>query len=259
MSVRSVLSWGIVFVIGQLLSGNLLAQEAPPVAPFAPAPGTSPGYLGVLAVDSGDGAGAVMAEVIAGSPAAQADLRSGDVVVAVDGQPVDGARRFIAAMAQAGPGETCVLTVQHAGFSREVSVTLGERPAPERRRFPDFGQVRWPSEMSNWAALPRPDSLLEDRTPPEQRLGLHIQPASPAALARRRLPDRAGVLVSRVERDSPADLAGITVGALIVSVDGITVHSRQELAKAFAGTVDTIEVTYFVGTEERNGTLSRAE
>jgi serine protease Do len=255
MSVRFVLSWGIALVVGQVLAASLLAQEAP----LAPAAGTSPGYLGVLAVDSGDGGGAVMAEVMAGSPAAEADLRSGDVVVAVEGQPVDGARQFIMAMSQAGPGETRVLTVQHVGFSREVSVTLGDRPGPERRRFPDFGQVRWPSGMSNWATLPRPDSLLEDRTPPEQRLGLHVQPASPAALARRRLPDRTGVLVSRVERDSAADLAGITVGALIVSIDGVSVDSRQALGKALAGGRDTIEVTFFAGSEERSGTLSRPD
>ncbi|MDZ4778949.1 MAG: PDZ domain-containing protein [Planctomycetia bacterium] len=258
MPVRYRLLWGIVLFAGPMLAASP-ATAQPPAEPMAPAQDLRPGYLGVLAADSGDGAGAVMAEVVAGSPAAQADLRSGDVVVAVDGQPVEGASSFITAMAQVGPGESSVLTVRHAGFSREVSVTLGARPAPERRRFPEFGQVQWPAPMANWATLPRPDSLLPDRTPPEQRLGLHTQPSNPAALARRRLPERAGVLVSRVERDSPADLAGITVGTLIVSVDGVAVESRQALSKAIAGSGDTIEVTYFAGAEERSGTLVRTE
>lgn len=201
----------------------------------------------------------MLAEVIPQAPSAAAGLRLGDVVVAVDGQPVHSALEMIAALAQFGAGQRVTFTVQNASFTREVAVKLGERPAPPSRRFAEFGRVINAAPAVTWASIPRPDSLLEDRTPPEQRLGLHVQPANSAALSRRGLPSRPGVLVSRVERDSPADLSGITIGSLIVAADGTQVASRQALTKAIAAAGESVELTYLVGSDERTAILLRHE
>jgi putative serine protease PepD len=86
-------------------------------------------YLGVGLGDRTDGGqGAVITEIQAGSPAAEAGLRAGDIVVSLDGAPIDGRAGLIAAIRDRMPGETVVLDVMREGQPRSVSATLVERP-----------------------------------------------------------------------------------------------------------------------------------
>ena len=92
--------------------------------------------LGV-SLQSGDGTAtvgdetrqaAVVAQVTAGSAAADAGLAEGDAVVAVDGEAVTGAESLTAQVRSRAPGEEVTLTVVRDGQSREVQVTLGTNP-----------------------------------------------------------------------------------------------------------------------------------
>jgi S1-C subfamily serine protease len=86
--------------------------------------------VGVAAVRSGDGSGlsqgARLVTVAPGSPAAQAGLRPGDVVVAAGGQPVTGPSQFIAAVERGGVGRPLVLTINRSGQVQQVEVVPAE-------------------------------------------------------------------------------------------------------------------------------------
>jgi S1-C subfamily serine protease len=109
-------------------------------------------YLGVsietipadAAGQLGEPAGAAVADVRAGSPAADASLHAatgsrtadgipyptgGDVITAVDGQQVATAEELQDAIAAKKPGEHVTLTVERAGQTRTVDVELASRPA----------------------------------------------------------------------------------------------------------------------------------
>ncbi len=68
--------------------------------------------------------GAEVVEVIAGTPAAQAGLQEGDVVVAVDEQKVTDGIELIVAIRSHQPGETVALKVQRGGRELTVDVKL---------------------------------------------------------------------------------------------------------------------------------------
>jgi S1-C subfamily serine protease len=92
-------------------------------------------YLGVeaRAVGSsqrpGDVAGQGIVSVIDGSPADEAGLLEGDVVVAVDGVAIDQDNPFInLVVIEHRPGDTVTLTVVRDGEEIELDVTLGVRP-----------------------------------------------------------------------------------------------------------------------------------
>lgn len=86
-------------------------------------------YLGVGLGDRNDGGqGAVITEIQAGSPAADAGLRAGDIVVSIDGAPIDGSAGLIAAIRDRMPGETVALDVIREGQPTSLSATLVERP-----------------------------------------------------------------------------------------------------------------------------------
>jgi serine protease Do len=72
--------------------------------------------------------GALLNEVEAGGPAAQAGLRTGDILTAVDGQAIDANNPFINLLFKHQPGEVITVGVLRAQEHLELQVTLAERP-----------------------------------------------------------------------------------------------------------------------------------
>jgi putative serine protease PepD len=83
---------------------------------------------GTAEVDGAVRRGAVVEEVTPGTPAAQAGLRAGDVVVGIDGDPVRGAESLTAFVRARAVGEQVELSVARDGRTATVAVTLVERP-----------------------------------------------------------------------------------------------------------------------------------
>jgi S1-C subfamily serine protease len=98
-------------------------------------------YLGVVMADVNDEVaqeldlpvdrGALIESITAGSPAAKAGLQegsNGDVIVAVDGEPVDGADDVVDAVAGKEPGDSIKLEYYRGEDKRTATIKLGERP-----------------------------------------------------------------------------------------------------------------------------------
>ena len=99
--------------------------EAPAPLPADPN-AFEPGYLGVTADDRQDG-GVLIVNVTAASPAAQAGLLAGDVIVAIDGQPVRNMDDMAQRLAGKGAGAKLAFTVNRGGVEQRPEVTLGMR------------------------------------------------------------------------------------------------------------------------------------
>ena len=85
-------------------------------------------FLGVSTTDNTVGTtGATIAEVTAGSPAEQAGLQPGDVVVAVDDDRVAGAASLSRLVSERAPGAEVTLTIVRDGDERQLEATLGQR------------------------------------------------------------------------------------------------------------------------------------
>jgi putative serine protease PepD len=87
------------------------------------------GYLGVqLDRRTDGGSGALVTEVVDGSGAATAGIQVGDVVVAVNGQPITGQAALIATIRDLAPGDTAAVSLTRDGKPIDVDVKLGTRP-----------------------------------------------------------------------------------------------------------------------------------
>jgi putative serine protease PepD len=87
------------------------------------------GYLGVqLDRRTDGGSGALVTEVVAGSAAEKAGITVGDVVIAVDGEPITGQAGLIATIRNRAPGDTATVSLVRDGKPLDVSVVFGERP-----------------------------------------------------------------------------------------------------------------------------------
>jgi putative serine protease PepD len=88
------------------------------------------GYLGVRSSDPADGSrGALVQSVESGSAAEKAGIKSGDLIVAIDGKTVDGAASLGAAIQAHTPGTPVQVTYVRDGSEHTVKADLGTRPS----------------------------------------------------------------------------------------------------------------------------------
>jgi len=86
------------------------------------------GFLGVSLDDRTDGGqGALITDVTADSPAGDAGIEDGDIVVAIDTAAIDGAAGVIAAIRDHSPGDHIQITVVRGGTEKTFDVTLTYR------------------------------------------------------------------------------------------------------------------------------------
>jgi len=74
--------------------------------------------------------GFVVGQVAPGSPAASAGIQPGDVIIAVDGRPLDSESALAENLNQHKPGDPVTLTVIRNGQQQSIQVTLGAAPTP---------------------------------------------------------------------------------------------------------------------------------
>jgi putative serine protease PepD len=109
--------------VGFAISSNRARSVAD--ALIAGEPVTHP-YVGVN-IENDESGGALVREVVEGSPADRAGLSAGDVIVKVDDRPIRGAEDLIGVIQASTVGEELTLTVRRGGSERSVTVTVGER------------------------------------------------------------------------------------------------------------------------------------
>ncbi len=172
--------------------------------------------------------GAVVSAVTDGSPADEAGVRAGDVVVAFDGETVRSARQLSRLVQETPPGRAAGITVRRDGARLELEVTPVNRPASaDDFRGPLDRIGRLGEELGRrfeGFRIPEFD-VFRSRT----RLGIGAQALTP------QLADyfgvEEGVLVTHVEEDSAASTAGLRAGDVITAVDDRGVSDVDELRR----------------------------
>jgi len=139
--------------------------------------------------------GVLVSDILDTGPAADSDLRRGDIITAVNGEPVANRTELRHRVARMGPDHHVELRIVRDGNVMTVAFTLGTMPDDSR------------------TVSTRPES--------GSGLGLYLSDLNDAV--RRRLGvdgDVIGAVVTRVNPDSASADAGVRVGDVIVSVQG---------------------------------------
>ena len=98
-------------------------------------------YIGIYGVDAASLAdrlpanaqkGALIMQLVPGGPAEKAGLQRGDVIIAVDGVPVDGMDSLTAEIRRRKVNDRIKITIVRDGKEKTVELTLGERPVSGR-------------------------------------------------------------------------------------------------------------------------------
>jgi Do/DeqQ family serine protease len=152
-------------------------------------------------------AGALVANVVAESPAARAGLKPGDVIVSVEGQPVDDPNAFDYRFTTRPLGTSVKLGVLRDG--KELSATVALQTAPE---------------------TPRDEITIRSRSPFS---GAKVANLSPALADELQLDSGAeGVVVLDTDNGSYASNLGFQRGDIIEQVNNEPIHRTRDLERA---------------------------
>ena len=163
--------------------------------------------------------GALVSEPQAGSPAAKAGVKAGDVIVSVDGTSVKDARELSQKIGAANPGASVKLGVIRNGSEQTINVTLAQLPE-QKQASANTGQ----EEQSS------------------ARLGLTLGTGDN------------GVVVTGVDPNGPAAEHGIQTGDVITNVGGTSVSTPTDVQKQLADLRKAGKHTVLVQVKSEQGT-----
>jgi serine protease Do len=205
--------------------------------------------------------GVLIEEVTADSPAEQAGLRKGDVVVEFDGERVRSARQFTRLVQETVPGRKVQTIVLRDGQRTTLTIEPRENTGT---RFFNFDDGRALEELGRIARVPpvpaRPGSPRSAFPDVESliwrsgnTLGITTGDLSPQLAEYFGTKD--GVLVTSVYADSAASKAGLKAGDVITSFNGTTVGTPAELRRSIQRLTSGDDFTIEVVRDKKSMTL----
>ncbi len=137
-------------------------------------------------------AGALISEVVPGSPADKAGLQQGDVVTRFAGEKIDNYSDLSRLAAKNRPGSKVKLQILRNGVLKTLTAILGTFPKDEKLAY-------LPHKVSS-------------------RLGMRVENITQQLQSYFELEDETGVVVTKVGPDGPADKAKVTPGTVIMEM-----------------------------------------
>jgi serine protease Do len=208
---------------------------------FAPAPQSSQSYLGVHLIEvSAERArelgmkepyGVEIMSVAAGSPAAGAGVRKGDVIIRYNGQRVEGQEQLVRLVRETPVGREVELGIFRNGSETTLNAEIGELKAAAPNVLFNCGEKPCEIRIPNIRIrqfdfdIPKPRMVTQSR-----QLGVELE--SLEGQLAEHFGVKEGVLGRSVEPDSPASRAGLNAGDAIVEVAGRSVRDSGQIREA---------------------------
>lgn len=150
--------------------------------------------------------GALVADVLSDSPAQKAGLKQGDIIVGINGKPVDDAHTLSRVVAATSPNTKITLKIIRDGKTKEIDVTIGTMPEEGAETAPAKKESAW---------------------------GLTVQNLTPELAKQFGWDtDERGVMISDVEPGSPAQDARLRAGDVIKEVNRQKIQNLRDYKQA---------------------------
>ena len=230
--------------------GNRMSEVQPSRA-------SAQGYLGVMVADVGDeqaglrlkdGHGAVITHVDHDGPAGKMGLRTRDVVLQLNGVVLEGAEQMRHILREMAPGRSVTMLVNRDGQQLTLTAQMADRAEVDRQVWRDhLGDPQAPATGFPTGAVAAADpaapaggtvsggrysrSFLGSLLPNPSYTGVMLEKMGPQLAGFFGVQGGPGMLVKGVEVNSPASMAGIKAGDVIVRANAHAVGSMSEWVK----------------------------
>ena len=158
--------------------------------------------------------GIIVNQIVKTSAAERAGIRQGDVIIALNGSPVNETNAFRNQIASMAPGTQVTLTLLRDNREQKIAATLGEFK-PETGTINEEGESTKPGSTN------------------QGKLGLTVMPLTPEIAAELSLPATTqGVVIETVDPAGPAAAAGLARWDVIQEVNRQPIRSAADLTSA---------------------------
>lgn len=194
--------------------------------------------------------GVAVEKVLENSPAAQAGLQTGDVIIRFENEEVTSVRKLSRLIAEVAPDHRVELTILRGGSEQKITATMG------KREFPAVFNGNFKMEMPNIQIPKMPEMPKTPRVevlPPNVQGGAFIWKGdgetgfffganrqigvSVSSLTKQLgeyfgVESGKGLLINNVRENSPAAKAGLKAGDVITEVEGKEIKTNADLIRA---------------------------
>lgn len=176
--------------------------------------------------------GALVAKVVEGSPAEKAGFKTGDIVLRLDGKPVEDSRDLTRKVGELFVGHKAKFLIIRNGKRKTLTVTIGKRPE-------NLGET----------------GTTEAVKPSVDEFGMKLSSLSPDDRERLGLQDNRGILVERVENGKTAFKKGIRAGNALLTAGSTDLNSPEDFKRAISAARKAGRKAIRILVQNRNGQL----
>ncbi len=178
----------------------------------------TPQIAGAMNLDEEDPHGALVTNVDPDSPAKNAGIEVGDIIVEFDGQRIEDIRQLSKIVKMTAPGSDVGISVLRNGDRVELQGTV------------------------DMLALGDPESepALQEEAQEQQSIGAAVAKLNPELRKQYRIKKSVeGVVITEVQPDSPAAKAGLKEGDVIVSINNSPIRSSEDAREAIQSAAES--------------------
>jgi serine protease Do len=232
----------------------------------------SPGFLGVdlqeiepdkiSSLRLKDAHGAEVVLVDHDAPAGKSGLKVHDVILKLDGQPVESADQLRRSLHEMPSGRTINLLVSRDGSPLAISVKLCDKAALQKETWKQHINGAEPPMSESFVAPSGPGgpAFLHKMIPRYMNVGAEVNPVHTQLADYFGVISGTGLLVVNVDYQSPASRAGLKAGDVVTKVDTQAMTSRGDWQKAMRNhRGQPVQVTIMRNKQEMVLTMNTAK
>jgi serine protease Do len=166
--------------------------------------------------------GVLIRDVVEDSPAEEAGIKQEDVIIEFEGKKVKDSSNLTRLIRSSSPGGEVKLKILRDGKEKIITVTLGKRPMNEF--FYEYEFEPFSGEAKRTKPYTYSFSFFSG-----SRIGVKVQDLTEQLGNYFGVGDGEGALITEVEKNMPAERAGLKAGDVIVEVDGEEIDDTEDL------------------------------
>lgn len=184
------------------------------------------GWLGVYTQKLEDQPGALITMVVKESPASKSGLKKGDVIISINGETIKNSIQVGQKVKTIVPGNTVRVEVIRGKKRNPVLVRVGdwEKRNPLPLTLPDGGSL----DIRSHRSLPRIQNYFYDIRA-SKKLGISVSEITADLAKKFSVAEGYGLMISKIERGSAADKAGLQVGDIIVKANKQNIRTNANI------------------------------
>ncbi|MFA5180251.1 MAG: DegQ family serine endoprotease [Syntrophales bacterium] len=171
-----------------------------------------------------DRRGALVGQVFPGDPADKGGIKTGDIIIAIAGKPIQDTHELLRIVAALPVGKKVVVRIVRDGQEKNLDVVIGERK--DLREIAAGGKL-------------------------VEQMGMTLQEITPEMAQNLGLKEKGGIVVTRVNPNSPADEAGLKVGDIILKVNRTRIQAMKDFTDELTMNVKAETAMLLIKREDR--------